>query len=177
MATSTPRPGETQPLTPSLTIVPPAGGRRVERLFGEETVIKADQSLTGDAYALRENAVPAGFGGVPFHIHHLAEEAFYILAGEMTLFTPDATHEAGPGSFVLIPRGMAHSFANRGSVPLRWLTLFSPAWVSGWIEEESDLLRASAPAAPDPAQQRAIYEQYGLEIVAPPPAQPDPERP
>jgi hypothetical protein len=67
---------------------------------------------------------------------------------------------APAGSFVLIPRGTVHSIANRGAVPVRWLTLISPAWVSGWIQEEN--------AAPD--ERAAIYLRYGLEIVGPPPA-------
>jgi hypothetical protein len=51
----------------------------------------------------------------------------------------------------------------------RWLTFISPGWVSGWIEEESDLLNETGTDAPDAARQEAIYEKYGLELVAPPP--------
>ena len=59
-----------------------------------------------------------------------------------------------------MPRGTVHTIANRGAVPVRWLTLISPAWVSGWIQEESA----------DPDNRAAIYRRYGLEIVGPPPA-------
>jgi mannose-6-phosphate isomerase-like protein (cupin superfamily) len=151
-------------------IIPPDHGKLVQRRYGEQTVIKVAEAETRGAYAVRENAVPAGFGGVPFHRHSEAEEAFYILEGEMAVYTADRTQVSPAGSFVLIPRGTVHSFANRGNVPLRWLTIFSPAWVSGWIEEESELLRSSSTKEPDPVKWAAIGQKYGLEIVAPPPA-------
>jgi mannose-6-phosphate isomerase-like protein (cupin superfamily) len=141
----------------------------VRRRYGEQTVIKAGEAETRGAYAVRENAVPAGFSGVPYHIHHTAEEAFYILEGEMTVFTPDGPREAPAGTFVLIPRGTAHAFANHGVTPLRWLTFISPAWVSGWVEEESALLQNAGTEQSDRDLQAAIFAKYGLEIVGPPP--------
>ena len=127
---------------------------------------------THDAYAVRENVAPAGYSAVPFHIHHGAEEAFYILEGAMTVTTPSREVKAQAGSFVLIPRGTVHALANNEAVPLRWLTFISPGWVSAWIEEESALLEETGTQEPDVARQEAIYEKYGLEIVAPPPRGP-----
>lgn len=155
-----------------LIVVPPGAGKPVGRLFGEQTIIKVSGAETGDAYAVRENMVPAGFAAIPFHIHHGAEEAFYILEGTMTVSTPEQTLEARPGSFVLVPRGTVHTLANPGATPLRWLTFISPGWVSAWIEEESDLLEETGTDEPDAARREAIYEKYGLELVAPPPGKP-----
>jgi mannose-6-phosphate isomerase-like protein (cupin superfamily) len=152
-----------------LMVVPPGAGKSVRRRYGEQTVIKVSAPDTGDAYAVRENVAPAGFAAVPFHIHHGAEEAFYVLEGTMTVTTPEGAVDAPAGSFVLIPRGTVHAFANPGAEPLRWLTFISPGWVSEWIEEESDLLDETGSGEPDAAKQEAIYEKYGLELVAPPP--------
>jgi mannose-6-phosphate isomerase-like protein (cupin superfamily) len=143
-------------------VVPPGEGEVVPRRFGERTVVKAAEAETRGAYAVRENTAPAGFGGVPFHRHLGAEEAFYVLEGELTVFTEDRTLAVPTGAFVLVPRGTVHSLANRGAVPVRWLTLISPAWVSGWIQEEAADL--------DERQRAAVYLRYGLEIVGPPPA-------
>jgi mannose-6-phosphate isomerase-like protein (cupin superfamily) len=143
-------------------VVPPGEGEVVPRRFGERTVVKAAEPETRGAYAVRENTAPAGFGGVPFHRHLGAEEAFYVLEGELTVFTEDRTLAVPTGAFVLVPRGTVHSLANRGAVPVRWLTLISPAWVSGWIQEEAADL--------DERQRAAVYLRYGLEIVGPPPA-------
>lgn len=143
----------------AVVVVPPGAGEVVPRQYGERTVVKAAEAETRGAYAVRENSVPAGFGGVPFHLHREAEEAFYVLEGELTVFTEGRTLAAPAGSFVLVARGTVHSLANRGAVPVRWLTLISPAWVSGWIQAESA----------DPDNREAIYLRYGLEIVGPPP--------
>ncbi len=138
-----------------LMVVPPGAGKSVRRRYGEQTVIKVAAPDTHDAYAMRENVAPAGFAAVPFHIHHGAEEAFYILEGVMTLTTPERTVEAPTGSFALIPRGTVHTLANHGATPLRWLNFISPGWVSGWIEEESALLDEMATDEPDAACGRA----------------------
>lgn len=158
-----------QGIRQNVTLVPPGEGTIVRRRYGEPTIIKTDGTESGGAYALRENAVPAGFSDVPYHIHHTAEEAFYVLEGQMTVFTPAGTQEAPAGAFVLIPRGTPHAFANHGATPLRWLTFISPAWVSAWIEEESALVQSDGNEEPDPDRQAAIYAKYGLEIIGPPP--------
>jgi hypothetical protein len=59
---------------------------------------------------------------------------------------------------VVVSRRVVHAIANRGAVEVRWLTMISPAWASGWIEEESA----------DPGNREAISARYGLEIVSPP---------
>jgi mannose-6-phosphate isomerase-like protein (cupin superfamily) len=153
----------------AVIVVPPGEGVVVPRRYGEHTVIKAGEAETRGAYAIRENRVPASSGGVPMHIHHQAEEAFFVLEGELTLFTEGRALVAPAGSFALIPRGTVHSIANRGTVGVRWLTMISPAWVSGWIEEEGRLLESSSSEQPRPVQQQATYASYGLEIVGPPP--------
>jgi hypothetical protein len=70
-----------------VVVVPAGEGRVVPRRYGEHTTVKAGKTETRGAYAVRENTVPAGFGGVPLHLHREAEEAFYVLEGELTVFT------------------------------------------------------------------------------------------
>ena len=98
-----------------IVIVPPGEGRVVPRRFGEQTIVKVAKGETDGAYALRENSMPAWFNTVPMHIHHTAEEAFYVLDGVITFIGAFGPTDAPPGSFVLIPRGTPHSIANRTS--------------------------------------------------------------
>ena len=142
-----------------IVIVPPGEGRVVPRRFGEQTIVKvAKGERTVHMHCARTRC--PWFDAVPMHIHHTAEEAFYVLDGVITFIGAFGPTDAPPGSFVLIPRGTPHSIANRTSRSVSWLTLISPAWVSDWIEEE----------AADPGRQDEIYEKYGLEIVGPPPS-------
>lgn len=150
-------------------VVLPGEGKVIQRRYGQQTVTKVTAAETDGAYSVRENSMPAASAGVPLHIHREAEEAFYILEGVMTVYEGEQRMEAPAGSFVLIMRGTPHTLANWSNQPVRWLTFFSPGWVSNWVEEESDLLLASATGEIDPAQRAAIYEKFGMEIVGPPP--------
>lgn len=161
---------------PGVIVLGPGDGKSVQRRSSEQTVTRVAEMETRRAYALREKVVPAGSSGVPFHIGRDAEEAFYVLNGELTVYTADRMLAAPAGSFVLVPRGTVHSLANWGEEPVRSLTITSSAWVSRWIEEESELLQPAGNDAPDASQSKAprmaTYERFGLEIIGPPSMRP-----
>jgi quercetin dioxygenase-like cupin family protein len=88
----------------------------------------------------------APYGGPPPHIHHLEEEQFYILEGELTFFVNDQTFQVKAREFVHIPRETVHSFKN-GNTPSRLLVTFSPAGIEGYFREvgEPVINRLSSP--------------------------------
>jgi mannose-6-phosphate isomerase-like protein (cupin superfamily) len=61
------------------------------------------------------------------HVHEAEDDSFYILEGEMTFILAGQDTTAGPGTFVLVPPGVEHSFRNAGSVPVRMLNVHAPA--------------------------------------------------
>src|SRR5688572_22843264 len=61
------------------------------------------------------------------HVHADEDDAFYILAGELTFTFGDDQTAAPPGTFVLIPPGVAHGFRNDGDAPVRMLNIHAPA--------------------------------------------------
>jgi mannose-6-phosphate isomerase-like protein (cupin superfamily) len=61
------------------------------------------------------------------HVHAEEDDAFYILDGEMTFFFGAEEAVAGPGTFVLVPPGVAHGFRNDGDGPVRMLNIHAPA--------------------------------------------------
>jgi mannose-6-phosphate isomerase-like protein (cupin superfamily) len=61
------------------------------------------------------------------HVHADEDDAFYILAGELTFTFGDEEAPAPPGTFVLVPPGVAHGFRNDGGVPVRMLNIHAPA--------------------------------------------------
>ena len=65
--------------------------------------------------------------GVPAHVHDGEDDAFYIVAGEMTFVLGDREVAAPPGTFVLVPPGVEHGFRNDGDVPVRMLNIHAPA--------------------------------------------------
>lgn len=75
--------------------------------------------------------------GPPPHIHHLEDEQFYVLDGELTYSVGDQTILVSAGDFIHIPRGTVHSFKN-GSNPARLLATFAPAGIEGFFREVGD---------------------------------------
>jgi len=64
-------------------------------------------------------------GGPAPHFHRSISESFFVLSGVVTLFDGSTEHEAGPGDFLLVPKGGIHSFRNNhGSASM--LILFTP---------------------------------------------------
>jgi mannose-6-phosphate isomerase-like protein (cupin superfamily) len=66
-------------------------------------------------------------GGPPGHVHAAEDDAFYILEGELTFTVEDEEVVAGPGTFVLVPPGVYHTFANRGDAVVRMVNIHAPA--------------------------------------------------
>jgi mannose-6-phosphate isomerase-like protein (cupin superfamily) len=71
--------------------------------------------------------VEPGSEGPGEHAHAEEDDSFYLLEGELTFTVEGSELIAGPGTFVLVPPGVRHSFANRGSVPARFVNVHAPA--------------------------------------------------
>ena len=132
--------------------------------------LKATTDETGGAFGLVESQVAAG-SSPPLHVHRGEDESFYVLEGELTFKAGDETFEAGPGSFVFLPRDLPHTFVVEGDTPARLLTLLTPGggerfFVDGGRRPEHEGLPPAGP--PDIEMLKRVAEQYGNEIVGPP---------
>ena len=65
--------------------------------------------------------------GPELHVHADEDDSFYILEGELTFVVEDDEVVAGPGTFVLVPPGIRHTFTNRGDAPVRMMNVHAPA--------------------------------------------------
>ena len=68
-----------------------------------------------------------GRGGPEAHVHDAEDDAFYVLDGELTFLLGDDAVRAPAGTFVLVPPGVLHTFANRTATPVRVLNIHAPA--------------------------------------------------
>lgn len=110
---------------------------------------------TDGAFALGEFAGAEGAWTVP-HRHVISLEAFYVLDGRFTFTIGEDDVEAGPGSFVLIPRNTRHLMrAEAGGG--RFLTLWTPGGLEQMFVE---LSRLSPDALRDPDVRRAISDRF-----------------
>ncbi len=104
-------------------------------------------------------------GGPARHLHHNQDEWFYILQGEFLFEVGSQKLLLKPGDSVLAPRQVPHVWAFSGS-PLqehgRILIAFLPA---GKMEAFfREVTRANAMPAQDPA----LWQAHGMELLGPP---------
>ena len=65
--------------------------------------------------------------GPPPHVHEREDDAFYMLDGELVFTAEREEVVAGPGTFVLVPPGVEHTFENRTDEPARFVNVHAPA--------------------------------------------------
>src|SRR5690348_7389442 len=63
----------------------------------------------------------------PLHVHHVDDEAWYVLEGVLRFRIGEETFEVGPGSAVLAAKGIPHAYGNprRGQIA-RYLLVMTP---------------------------------------------------
>lgn len=115
--------------------------------------IRAD----GVAFVMREWAHGPN-EGPPVHVHHSDDEAWYVLDGSLRFQLGDRTVDAGAGTCVFVPPGVAHTFGNPGPGSARYLIITTPR-----VLALIDALHGPDAATPD--QQAAIYRRYDSEML------------
>lgn len=138
-------------------LAPPDGGRR----HPFRVVSDGERS---NGLALGDSLIPVGAPGPARHVHTHEDEALYVVSGILTVEVGEDRYEAGPESYVFMPRGVPHVFANLGADPVRTVILFNSSTLARMFEEQA-AYRASVPGAPDPAVLAEISEHYGVRSV------------
>jgi mannose-6-phosphate isomerase-like protein (cupin superfamily) len=145
-------------------VVAPDAGRRIV-LGPVQMRVLDDGRGSGGAVALAAFWVPPHVYTTPLHVHQAHDEGFYVLEGRLEFLLGAATRLAGPGTYVAVPRGVAHTFRNPGPEPARFLNTFAPPRYLAYFDELSALL--AGPAAADPAARRLLMARYATDVVAP----------
>jgi mannose-6-phosphate isomerase-like protein (cupin superfamily) len=89
-----------------------------------EVLLRGEES--DGVVSLIVNSVPAHWPGPHLHRHDF-DEAFYVLEGELTFQVEDQLIARGPGELAFAPRGVAHTLANFGDAPARYVLVCTPA--------------------------------------------------
>lgn len=90
--------------------------KRINKSLGDAT------GLTGLGIHLIE--VAPGDETTEYHVHHVEDEAVYVLSGTATSTIDEQDHPIGPGDFIGYRKGgLAHTIVNTGTETLRLLVI------------------------------------------------------
>jgi len=164
--------------TGSPVMLPPEGGQLIAGgAVHARLLVAHDHPSYASTF---EMTVAPGFD-VGAHVHGNGEEMFYVIDGELDVLCfepadrslPDWhawTSASGqkflhglPGSFLYVPPGVPHAFANRTDRPV---TLFFQSSVAGGHENyftELGALLVDSDGHPDPAAIKQLEASYGTE--------------
>ncbi len=117
----------------SAVVIPPDGGQTVF-LVGDTYTTLLTGLQTGGVFTLLEAIVPPDTGPPP-HKHNAEDETFILLDGEISFHIEDNVHEARAGSVIFVPKGIVHSFRNKGQGLAKMLFMYSPAGMEGMFAE------------------------------------------
>jgi mannose-6-phosphate isomerase-like protein (cupin superfamily) len=121
-------------MTDQPIVLTPGAGRAYD-LGAMRGVFKADGPETGDRYCVSEWTVQPGCDGPGPHHHDANEELFLVTEGTMTFLVGSEHVEAPRGTFVRVPAGVTHDFANLGGEPATAFNVFIPGgFEAGWRE-------------------------------------------
>jgi quercetin dioxygenase-like cupin family protein len=136
-----------------------AGEGKTVMLFGVRFGYKVVGEDSGGRLAVLEVEIPAKTLVKP-HTHTREDEFSLVLSGTVGLRTGDQVSEAGPGTYLVKPRGVPHAMWNAGSTSAKVAEILNPAGLEEYFEKLAPILAEHRPAA----EYYQLAEDYGITI-------------
>ncbi|WP_028809966.1 cupin domain-containing protein [Streptomyces sp. 351MFTsu5.1] len=132
---------------PSVSVVGPHDGETIVLGTTRMRVLE-DGSHTGHRLAIAESVLAPHTQGPPQHRHARHDEGFYIISGTVRFTVGDEDHDATAGTFVMVPPGSPHTFANLTDQPAVMLSTFTPDFYVQYFRDLQDVLASGRPLTP-----------------------------
>src|SRR5215212_1549971 len=105
----------------------------------------------GTTYKVLSNSVNGSVGivehtlegrslGAPMHKHTHEDEISYVLEGNLSVIQNGEIQTAGPGQFIVKPRGIFHTFWNEGENRIRFMEVITPGNFQYYFAEMAPFL-------------------------------------
>jgi mannose-6-phosphate isomerase-like protein (cupin superfamily) len=127
---------------------------------GSSMLFKAIAAQSDGDISVMERVLPPGGRRPPAHRHTNCSEAYFVLDGTVTVTTDEDDHQLAREDFLLVPRGVAHTFGNTSAEPARVMVIHAPA-MDAYFGQLHELWNRSTPPSPD--EERALMAQFGME--------------
>lgn len=152
-----------------------AAGRGTPRAYwflGDLVIVHLSGEETAGRFSLLEWLQPPG-EMTPLHVHRRADQTYYVLEGEMTLYLPGATLAIGPGECGYGPMNVPHTERVTSSGPVRLVEVNSPAGFERFVAAAG--VPATELTLPPPSHAEPDFEQlvrlaaeHDIEVLGPP---------
>ncbi len=133
-------------------------------------IVMATSESTGGAFSLVHHTAPPGHA-TPYHLHHIEDEAFFVLDGEFTFICEGKKTVLGPGGYVFLPRNIPHGIRCTGTSASTMLILAMPGtgFVGMMIEmaEPAKQRVLPAPSVPDMNKLAMLCAKNKIDILGP----------
>ena len=137
-------------------------GERRYTARGSVMFFKALAEQDGGDFSLMERTLPAGGRRPPPHRHVNCSEAYFVLDGLVSVTVSGQELTVGPEGFVLVPRGIQHTFGSAEGHAARLLVIHAPA-MDAYFAGLHDLWNRDQPPSPD--EERALMTLFGMETA------------
>jgi quercetin dioxygenase-like cupin family protein len=133
-------------------------------------IVKATTESTGGAYSMVYQLAAPGHA-TPYHLHHVEDEAFYVLDGEYTFICDGVKTVLGAGGYIFLPRGIPHGIRVSSATPATMLILAMPG--SGFLGMMEEMAVPALervlpqPTKPDLEKLAQLCKKYQIDVLGP----------
>ena len=147
-----------------LSIVGPEAGEVIE-LGPARMRILEDGGTTSHRLGIGEITLAPHSVGPPQHRHAEHDEGFYVVSGTARFTVGQTVHDAAPGTLVMVPPGVPHTFANPGDQPVVMVNTFTPDLYVQYFRDLRDLIADGRQTMPQAAAE--VMGHYSTTLATP----------
>ncbi|WP_079036458.1 cupin domain-containing protein [Streptomyces silaceus] len=148
---------------PAVVLVGPGEGETIVLGTTRMRVLE-DGSHTEHRLGLAESVLAPHTPGPPQHRHAQHDEGFYIVSGTVRFTVGETDHDATAGTFVMVPPGAPHTFANVTDQPAVMLSILTPDLYMQYFRDLRDMTSGGRPLTPQANIE--TMSRYATEPVA-----------
>jgi mannose-6-phosphate isomerase-like protein (cupin superfamily) len=137
-------------------VIPPGHGELVN-LRGMGVHFKVEGTQTGGRFSIVEHPIePRRL--IPPHMHRNEDEYSFVIEGIVGARIGDEIVEGGPGTYIVKPRNVPHTFWNPTDMPARLLEIISPAGFENYFRELGRMIKDGTFSPEGRAEVAARYD-------------------